>query len=41
MYQIAEYAEGSGMSTAVLLEALMNHPVERIVVGSSPAIAIR
>ncbi|HEX4665730.1 MAG TPA: NAD-dependent epimerase/dehydratase family protein [Chthoniobacterales bacterium] len=38
MYQIAEYTECNGMGTAVLLEALMEHPVERVVVASSMSI---
>ncbi len=38
MYQIAEYTGSNGMGTAVLLEALMDHPVERLVVASSMSI---
>ena len=38
MYQIAEYTECNGMGTAVLLEVLMNRPVERLVVASSMSI---
>ena len=38
MYQIAEYTSSNGMGTAVLLEALMDRPVERLVVASSMSI---
>ncbi len=38
MYQIAEYTSCNGMGTAVLLEALMERPVERVVVASSMSI---
>lgn len=35
MYQIAKYTEVNGLGTAVLLEALVERPVERLVVASS------
>jgi dTDP-L-rhamnose 4-epimerase len=35
MYQIARYTEVNNLGTAVLLEALMEHPVQRLVVASS------
>ncbi len=38
MYQIADYTDCNGMGTAVLLEALMDQPVERVVVASSMSI---
>jgi dTDP-L-rhamnose 4-epimerase len=38
MYQIAEYTESNGMGTAVLLQELMDRPVERVVVASSMSI---
>jgi dTDP-L-rhamnose 4-epimerase len=38
MYQIAEYTENNGMGTAVLLQELMDRPVERVVVASSMSI---
>jgi dTDP-L-rhamnose 4-epimerase len=38
MYQIAEYTDSNGMGTAVLLEALMDQPIERVVVASSMSI---
>ncbi|HEX3817396.1 MAG TPA: SDR family NAD(P)-dependent oxidoreductase [Chthoniobacterales bacterium] len=38
MYQIAEYTDCNGGGTAVLLEALMDRPVERVVVASSMSI---
>jgi dTDP-L-rhamnose 4-epimerase len=38
MYQIAEYTDSNGMGTAVLLQALMRRPVERVVVASSMSI---
>lgn len=40
MYQIAEYAKGNRMDTAVLLDALLDHLVERVVIGSRAGIAI-
>jgi dTDP-L-rhamnose 4-epimerase len=38
MYQIAEYTDSNGMGTAVLLEALLDQPIERVVVASSMSI---
>ena len=38
MYEIAEYTGVNGGGTAVLLEALLEHPVERLVVASSMSI---
>lgn len=38
MYEIAEYTDVNGVGTAVLLEALLEHPVERLVVASSMSI---
>ena len=38
MYEIAEYTDVNGVGTAVLLEALIEHPVERLVVASSMSI---
>jgi dTDP-L-rhamnose 4-epimerase len=38
MYQIAEYTDCNGGGTAVLLEVLMDRPVERVVVASSMSI---
>ncbi len=38
MYEIAEYTGVNGGGTAVLLEALIEHPVERLVVASSMSI---
>jgi dTDP-L-rhamnose 4-epimerase len=38
MYQIARYTEVNNMGTAVLLEALIENPVERLVVASSMSI---
>ena len=38
MYEIAEYTSVNNMGTAVLLEALTQHPVERLVVASSVSI---
>ncbi len=38
MYQIAEYTSQNNMGTAVLLEALSQRPVERLVVASSMSI---
>lgn len=35
MYEIAEYTSVNNLGTAVLLEALIEHPVERLVVASS------
>jgi dTDP-L-rhamnose 4-epimerase len=38
MYQIADYADHNVRGTAVVMEALMGHPVERLVVASSMSI---
>jgi dTDP-L-rhamnose 4-epimerase len=38
MYQIRHYSEVNAVGTAVLLEALTRHPVERLVVASSMSI---
>ncbi|HEX6013217.1 MAG TPA: NAD-dependent epimerase/dehydratase family protein [Geminicoccaceae bacterium] len=38
MYQIADYVGVNELGTAVLLEALLSHPVERLVVASSMSI---
>ncbi len=38
MYEIAEYTGVNGGGTAVLLEALLEHPVERLVVASSMSV---
>lgn len=38
MYQIADYVGINDLGTAVLLEALLSHPVERLVVASSMSI---
>jgi dTDP-L-rhamnose 4-epimerase len=38
MYQLEEYTSVNGLGTAVLLEALIEHPVERLVVASSMSI---
>ncbi|TIP60892.1 MAG: NAD-dependent epimerase/dehydratase family protein, partial [Mesorhizobium sp.] len=38
MYEIARYVGTNDLGTAVLLEALIKHPVERIVVASSMSI---
>jgi dTDP-L-rhamnose 4-epimerase len=38
MYQIADYTSVNGLGTAVLLEALIERPVERLVVASSMSI---
>lgn len=38
MYQIKDYTEVNNVGTAVLLEALMNNPVEKLVVASSMSI---
>jgi dTDP-L-rhamnose 4-epimerase len=38
MYQIAEYTAANNLATAVLLEALVEKPVERLVVASSMSI---
>lgn len=38
MYAMAEYTAVNNLGTAVLLEALMDHPVERLVVASSMSV---
>jgi dTDP-L-rhamnose 4-epimerase len=38
MYEIARYTSVNNLGTATLLEVLMNHPVERLVVASSMSI---
>ena len=38
MYEIASYTANNNLGTAVLLEALINNPVERLVVASSMSI---
>jgi dTDP-L-rhamnose 4-epimerase len=38
MYQIADYTSVNGLGTAVLLEALIERPVERLIVASSMSI---
>ncbi len=38
MYQIAEYTSVNDVGTAMLLEALVDHPVERLVVASSMSV---
>ena len=38
MYQIADYTSTNNVGTAVLLEALIAHPVERLVIASSMSI---
>src|SRR3954469_2081839 len=38
MYQIADYTAANNEGTAVLMEALIAHPVERLVVASSMSI---
>src|SRR5918999_5992984 len=35
MYEIAHYTSTNNLGTAVLLEALVEHPVERLIVASS------
>lgn len=35
MYEVAQYTEVNNVGTAVLLEALMEHPVDRLIVASS------
>jgi dTDP-L-rhamnose 4-epimerase len=35
MYEVAQYTDVNNLGTAVLLEALIEHPVERLVVASS------
>jgi dTDP-L-rhamnose 4-epimerase len=38
MYEISEYTSVNGVGTAVLLEALLDHPVEQLVVASSMSV---
>lgn len=38
MYQLKEYTEVNNVGTAVLLEALLEHPVDKLVVASSMSI---
>jgi dTDP-L-rhamnose 4-epimerase len=38
MYEIARYTDVNNLGTAVLLEALISHPVEKLVVASSMSI---
>ena len=38
MYEIAQYTDVNNLGTAVLLECLMKHPIERLVVASSMSI---
>ncbi len=38
MYEVAHYTSVNNLGTAVLLEALANHPIERLVVASSMSI---
>ena len=38
MYEIAEYAAVNTVGTGVLLEALLEHPVRRLVVASSMSV---
>ncbi|MFA5529560.1 MAG: NAD-dependent epimerase/dehydratase family protein [Thiohalomonadaceae bacterium] len=38
MYRVADYTEHNTLGTAVLMEALMEHPLERLVVASSMSI---
>ncbi|MDQ3850875.1 MAG: NAD-dependent epimerase/dehydratase family protein [Actinomycetota bacterium] len=38
MYEIAEYTSANALATAVLLEALLDHPVGRLVVASSMSV---
>ncbi|WP_128254351.1 NAD-dependent epimerase/dehydratase family protein [Falsirhodobacter deserti] len=38
MYEIARYVGANDLGTAVLLEAMLNHPVKRIVVASSMSV---
>jgi dTDP-L-rhamnose 4-epimerase len=38
MYEVAEYTEVNDVGTAVLLEALLEHPVSRLIVASSMSI---
>ncbi|MCU1675094.1 MAG: dehydratase [Frankiales bacterium] len=38
MYEIAEYTSANGVGTGVLLEALLDHPVEKLLVASSMSV---
>ncbi len=38
MYEISEYTSVDGVGTGVLLEALLDHPVERLIVASSMSV---
>jgi dTDP-L-rhamnose 4-epimerase len=38
MYQVAHYTEINNLGTATLLEALIDHPVERLIVASSMSV---
>lgn len=38
MYEIAEYTSVNNLGTAILLEALIKHPIERLIVASSMSI---
>jgi len=38
MYELAEYTSTNSVGTAVLLEALLDHPVEKLVVASSMSV---
>ncbi len=38
MYEVADYTSTNNLGTAVLLEALMAHPIQRLVVASSMSI---
>ncbi|HEU5033495.1 MAG TPA: NAD-dependent epimerase/dehydratase family protein [Mycobacteriales bacterium] len=38
MYEISDYTSANTVGTAVLLEALLDHPVERLVVASSMSV---
>jgi dTDP-L-rhamnose 4-epimerase len=38
MYEISEYTSVNGVGTGVLLEALLDHPVERLIVASSMSV---
>jgi dTDP-L-rhamnose 4-epimerase len=38
MYEIAEYTSVNAVGTGILLEALLDHPVERLVVASSMSV---
>jgi dTDP-L-rhamnose 4-epimerase len=38
MYEISEYTSVNGVGTGVLLEALLDHPVERLLVASSMSV---